>query len=252
MDIASLNAAAAASRESSQTRVRGSADAAAQAFQKADQRLQQQRNQVSVEVSAVGKSKSAFSDAQLAAAALNDPKQTVTDAGVTKAANNFVKAFNAATKTTRSAASPKGLLAGANLAQAAERSLLSTISADSTAKSELKKIGIVQQNDGALALDARKFEAALKVNSEAVRSTLSSIGAQVDRTATRELANTGNLGKSASSLDSRARNLENQQATQQAQAAAAQQTMSTRTADLNKSLNNLNTGAAAYQRVFSL
>lgn len=252
MNIASLNAAAAASRESSQARSRGSADAAAQAFQKADQRLQQQRNQVSVEVSSVGKLKASFSDAQLASAALSDPKQTSTDAGVTKAAKNFVKAFNSAARTARSAATQKSALAGANLAQAAESDLLRTVSADSTAKSELKKIGIAQQHDGTLALDTRKFEAALKVNSEAVRGTLSSIGERVDRTATRELANTGNLGKSESLLDNRAKNLENQQAAQQAQAAAAQQTISTRTADLNKSLNNLNTGAAAYQRVFSL
>jgi flagellar hook-associated protein 2 len=252
MDIASLNAAAAAGRESSQTRVSGSADAAAQAFQKADQRLQQQRNQVSVEVSSAGKLKAAFSQAQAASTVLGDVKQTSTDAGVTKAANNFVKAFNSVAKTARSATTQKGALAGANLAHAAENNLLRTVSADSTAKSELKKIGIAQQNDGTLALDARKFEAALKANSEAVRSTLSSVGEKVDRTATRELANTGNLGKSESLLDNRATNLENQQAAQQAQAAAAQQTISTRTADLNKSLNNLNTGAAAYQRVFSL
>lgn len=252
MDSASLNAAVAASQESSRTRARGGVEPAVQAFQKADQRLQQKRELVSVEVSAVGKMKSALSDVQRASAALSDTKQTLTEAGVTKAANNFVKAFNSAAKTARSASAQKGALTGSSLLSAAESDLLRTISADSTAKAELQKIGIVQQHDGVLALDARKFEAALKANPEAVRSTLSSVGAQVDQTAARELANNGNIGKLESSLDTRAKKLENQQAEQQAQAAAAQQTISTQTANLNKSVNNLNTGAAAYQRVFSL
>jgi flagellar capping protein FliD len=252
MNVTSLSAAAAASLENSKTRARSSVELAAQAFQKANQRLQQQRNQVSVEVSSVGKLKSTLSEARVASAALSDTKQTATDAGVTKAANNFVKAFNSAVKTARSATAPKGALAGSSLVQAAATDLLHTISVDAAAKSELQKIGIAQQHDGVIALDARKFEAALKASPEAVRSTLSSVGQQVDRTTTSELANNGNIDRSAKSLDNRARSIDNQQAEQQAQAVAAQQTISTQTANLNKSLNNLNTGAAAYQRVFSL
>lgn len=252
MNVASLNAAAAASLESSRAKARSSADPVAQAFQKADQRIQQQRNQASVEVSSVGKLKSTFSEARIASAALSDTKQTATDAGVTKAANNFVKTFNSAVKTARSATAPKGALAGSSLVHAAASDLLRSISADSAAKSELQKIGIAQQHDGAIALDARKFEAALKANPEAVRSALSTIGQQVEQTTASELANNGNIDRSAKSLDNRARNLENQQAEQQALAASSQQTISTQTAKLNQNLNNLNTGAAAYQRVFSL
>jgi len=252
MDIASLSAAASASLENSRTRAQSSADPIAQVFQKADKRVQQQREAVSVQLSSFGKQKLSFSETQIASRALSDTKQTATDADITKAADNFVKAFNTAAQTARSATTPNGALTDNSRARAAESDLRRTISTDSTAASDLKKIGITQQQDGTLAIDTKKFDAALKANPDALRATLSSIGQKVDQTATRELANNDNIGSSVSALDNRARSLESRQTEQQALAVAAQQTVSTQTADLNKGLNNLNTGAAAYQRIFSL
>ena len=124
-----------------------------------------------------------------------------------------------------------------------------TVSADATAASDLKKIGITQQKDGTLAIDTKKFDAALKANPDALRSTLSSVGQKVDQTATRELGKSGNIGNAVNSLDNRAKSLESQQADQLAQAAAVQQLVAAHTARLNSSLN---TGAVAYERIFSI
>jgi flagellar capping protein FliD len=114
----------------------------------------------------------------------------------------------------------------------------------------LKKIGITQQTDGTLAIDAKKLDAALKAEPAAVRNALSRAGEQADRIATRELSNNGNTGGgSVNSSDSRARNIEARQAEQQAQATVAPQTVSAKSSTLD---NDPNTGVAAYQRIFSL
>ena len=250
MDIASLGAAAAAARlVSSRANARSDVDPVAQAFQKADQRVQQQRDVVSVQLSAFGRIKSSFSDTQVASRAFSDTKQTATDADIKKAASNFVKAFNTAAQTAKSATTAQGALADSGRVRLAGNDLRRTVSNDATATSDLKKIGITQQTDGTLAIDTKKFDAALKANPDALRSTLSSIGQKVDQTATRELAKNGNIGGSVSALDNRAKSLESQQVDQQTQAAAVQQLVSAQTTRLNSSLN---AGAAAYERIFSI
>ena len=75
------------------------------------------------------------------------------------------------------------------------------------------------------------------------------VGQQVDRSAGSQLADGGNIGRTVNALGERAKSLETRQADQQALAAAAQQTVS---AQANRFNDSLNSGAAAYQRVFSL
>lgn len=249
MAITSLSATVTASLANSRTKAQSGVDAASQAFQKADERVQRQRDLVSAELSALGKLKSSFSETQAASRALSDSKQTTADTGITKAASNFVKSFNTATQAAKSAIASHATLADSSRARAAESDLRRAISAEATTASDLKAIGITQQKDGALAIDAKKFDAALKADPDALRSTLSKAGQQVDRVVTGELADRGNIGLSVNSLGNRARNLESQQADQQAQAAAAQQAVSAQTTRLN---NSLVAGAAAYQRIFSI
>lgn len=248
MDISTLSATARTSRSDSRNTTQTGAEAAALAFQKADKRIQQQREAVSVELSSLGKLSSAFSEARTASRALGEIKQTTPDASVAKAAKGFIKAFNLAAQTARSATAKRGLLTETGLARAAESDLRQAVSADTTA-TDLKKIGITRQTDGTLVLDAKKFEAALAANPGEVRSTLAKVGQRTDQVTTRELASGGNIGGAVSSLDNRARSLETRQAEQQAQAAAAQQAISAQSANLD---NSLNSGAAAYQRIFSL
>lgn len=249
MDVTSFGAAAPGGPPKSRIKAQSGADPVAQAFQKADKRVQQQRDVVSVQLSSFGQLKSAVADMQLAARAVSDSKQTATDADIRKVANNFVKAFNTSVQTAKTATAAQGALADSNRARAVVSDLRRAVGNDATAAADLKKIGITQQRDGTLAIDAKKFDAALKAEPEALRSALADIGQAVDRTATRELANNGNIGGAVNSLANRARDLENQQADQQAQAAAAQQLVNAASTGLN---NSLNTGVLAYQRIFSI
>jgi hypothetical protein len=232
------------SRSTAQTGV----SPATQAFEKADQRIKQQREFAAVQLSSFGKLKSAFADVQAAAVAFSDGKQTTSEAAIRKVAGNFVEAFNSVVQTARSAATQPGTPLESNRARAAETDLRRSVNTDA-ALADLRKIGITQQANGTLAIDSKVFDAALNADSGAVRSALSRVGQQVDRTATSQLADGGNVGKAVNALNERTKNLETRQTEQQALAAAAQQTISTQANRFNSSLNS---GAAAYQRVFSL
>lgn len=224
-------------------------DATAQVFQKADKRIQQQRDTVSVQLSSLGRLKSAFSEAQTASRVLGDIRTTDTDSDITKAAGNFVRTFNNATRTARSVAAGQTGIADSNRARMAEVELRRSFSSDAAVSTDLKGAGISQQMDGSLAIDTKKFETALKSDPEALRSALARVGQQVDKVATREVADGGSIGRSANSLEERARNLGNRQTEQQVQAMAVEQLVSAQTAKVN---NTVNAGVAAYQRIFSL
>lgn len=248
MNVTRLSASAAAPG-SERAKARSSVDSTTEAFQKADKRINQQRESVNVQLSSFGKLKASLAETQSASRALSDSKRSATDTDIKNAANDFVQAFNTTTQTSRSTAAQSGTSVESSRARATETGLRRALSSDATATSDLQKIGITRQKDGSLVIDTKKFDAALKAAPDALRETLSRVGQQVDRTATRELADRGNVGGSLASLGNRARSLENVQEEQQSLAAAAQQVVSTQTARLN---NSLNSGAAAYQRIFSI
>ena len=243
-----LSSLAASSLASSQARGPTQVDRTAEAFQKADKRIQQQRELAAVQLSSSGKVKSAFADAQVAAAALSDNKQIASEAETRRLAGNFVKTFNNAVQTARTAATQPGSGVEGSRGRAAETDLRRSVSTDTTL-ADLRKIGVSQQGNGTLAIDNRVFDAALSADAGAVRSALSRVGQQVERTAATQLADRGNVGKAVNSLSERAESLETRQTDQQALAAAARQTVSAQAKRFNESLNS---GAAAYQRVFSL
>lgn len=250
MDVSSLSAAVTSRPAGSRNRPQNIAEAAAQVLRKDDKRIQQQRSIVSVELSSAGKLKASFSEVQKASRALTDNQQPLTDASVRKAVEGFVKAVNTTVQATRTAIARQSQLASNDRALAAEADLGRSLNADAELAAGLKKIGINPQTDGTLAIDAKKLDDALKAEPVAVRNTLSRAGEQADRVAAHELANHGNIrGGSVNSSDGRAGNIEARPTEQQAQAAAAPQTVSAKSSTLD---NDPNTGVAAYQRIFSL
>jgi flagellar capping protein FliD len=242
-----LSSLAANSLGGSQASGTTSVNPTTQAFQKADQRIKLQRDLADVQLSSFGKLKSAFADTQTAAAALSDRKQTVSETDVRRVAGNFVKGFNSAVQTARSAATQPGTPIESGRARAAETELRRSVNTDA-AVADLRKIGITQQANGTLAINNKVFDAALSADPEAVRGALSRVGQQVERTAASQLADGGNIGKAVNALSDRAKSLESRQTDQQALAAAAQQAVSDQTTRFNSSLN---AGVAAYQRIFS-
>lgn len=242
-----LSSIAASSLTGSQASGQSGVERVAQAFQKADKRIQQQRDLASVQLSSFGKLKSAFADAQAASSALGGVTATTSDADIRKLAGSFIKTFNGAVQIARSAATQTGTPVESNRARAAETELRRSVNSEAVL-ADLRKIGIAQQANGTLAVDSKLFETALSSEPEVARSVLSRIGLQVGQTATGQLAEGGNIGRAVNALGDRVRSLESRQAEQQALATAGQQTISTQT---NRFTASLNSGAAAYERIFS-
>jgi flagellar capping protein FliD len=122
-----------------------------------------------------------------------------------------------------------------------------SLNADATS-AELRNIGLSQQANGTLVVDNNVFESAFRGEPEAVRNVLSRIGLQVSQTAASQLADGGNIGRAVNALGDRVRSLEARQAEQQAIATTGQQNISNQT---NRFTAGLNSGAAAYERIFS-
>lgn len=250
MNITSITNSIAAGRlASAKATSPGGNDKVAGALQQADKRIQQRRDSTSVQLSSFGKLQSAVAETQTASRGLSDSKQSATDVGVKKAASTFVSSFNTAVKTAKLNITAQITSAETGNARKAEGELRQAVSKEPTLVTDLKAIGITQKKDGGLEFDTRKFDAALQTDPTSVRSTLDKLGQQVDRTATKQLATTGNIGSAVSTLNTRANRLETQQEDQQARAAAAQQVVANQGARLG---NTLNGGAATYQQIFSI
>jgi flagellar capping protein FliD len=231
-----LSSIAASTLTGSQASGQTGIDRVTQAFQKADKRIQQQRDLASVQLSSFGRLKSAFAGTEAAASGLKSITSASSAADVRAATGTFVKAFNSAVETARAAAAQSGAPVESNRARAAETELRRSVNADA-ASAELRKIGITRQANGTLALDSKVFDTALDTDPGTVRSTLSRIGQQV-----------GHIGRAVNALSDRAISLEVRQAEQQALARTGQRNISAQT---NRFATSLNSGAAAYERIFS-
>jgi flagellar hook-associated protein 2 len=249
MDITSISNAAAAGRLlNARASSPGGTDKVAGALQLASKRIQQQRDTTSVQVSSFGKLQSSVADTQTAAKALSDPKQISTDADVKKVAGNFVTSFNNSIKASRVNIDTQTSARENISAKKADADLRQSVTKVPTVVADLKAIGITQQKDGSLAIDKTKFDAAIQSDATGVRSALDKLGLQVDKTATKQLASSGNIGSSVNSLNDRASRLASQQADQQARATAVQQNVSQQSSQVA----NSQSATQLYQRIFSL
>ncbi len=248
MAITSIGSHYAASATSRSSALTGSTPAA-QAFARADQRIQQQRDTTSVQLSAAGRLQSAVADTQSAAKALSDVKQTDSAAGIRKTAAGFIKAYNNATAVSRQVTTPNSALAENSRARTAGNDIRRAVGADYSTTAALRDIGITRQQDGGLVIDQKKFDTAVEANAGAVRETLSRVGQQAERVTTQTLSSRGNVGSTVNTLTNRARELDTRQTEQQTQATAAQQTVTVQT----NRINNLQVaaGIASYERIFS-
>jgi hypothetical protein len=225
-----------------------SIDPITKAFEQADKRVQQQRDVTSTQLSSFGKLKSAFSEVQSTAKTLSNPKTGATDADISKAASDFVKAFNGALKSAQASQSQATSTQEITSARRAETDLRRVPGNDSSLSASLKVVGITQQADGSLAIDATKFQAATQANATNLRATVAKLGQQSQAVATRELADTGNLGSTLKALDTRARSLQSRQSEQKTALASFQQFASAQNATYG---NNAATGLAAYTSIYA-
>lgn len=245
----SLQGGQAASSTSSLSSVSSTSASASNALSKASERTSQQLESTKVQLSSYGQIKSSLSEVQSASKTLSDPQKTATVSDVKKAVEGFVNAYNKANsavdKAVQGDGKRPGALADDSRAKVTDNNLQRSLSAGSNL-ADLKKIGITQGKDGSLSIDTTKLNAALQSNSSQVRSTVAGVASQVEKTATRELSSTGNVGSSVNALTNRSRDLQKQLSSQQDQAAATQRSVDQYASRLN---DVFATGISAYQRM---
>lgn len=183
-----------------------------QAIKKTKTRIQAEVDTTTTQLSSFGQLKSAISNTQLAAGALEKLESTASSASVKTAASNFVSAFNTTLGSAKTTASVAGSsTAATQSANRTGRDLSRSVTTDVRTFDALKKLGFSMGSDGRLALDSKKFEAAQKTDPAGTQATLSKIGKQVETAAVKELTPDGGVNGSMSSLKARSSLLKTQQ-----------------------------------------
>jgi len=223
--------------------------AAAKATKRATDRTEANLESSQVQLSAYGQIKGAVSELQSASKAVAEPRNTATADEARRTIENFVSAYNKANATvaraTRNDRDGTGALANDARARGAGNDLRRSAS-EGESLAKLDKAGITQNKDGSLSLDAKALDKALKESPTGTVAAVSAVARQVEKTATKELASSGNVGSSVQTLDERSRRLQSEQAAQQATIEASQRTVQQKTANIAQAAS----GIAAYQRNF--
>ena len=232
----------------------GTSDILTQALDTASKRISTQVSQTDVQLSSYGQIKSGFASLQTTGKALTTLAKDATASDISKAAQNFVNAYNSTTSAVSTAVNGSGNTAGAlandQLARLASNDLRRVVTS-STGSSALQNIGISVGQNGSLSIDAKALEKALQANPDAVKSTLSKLGQQANTSATQELSSGGAVGSAVNTLNSRAKNLAAAQSQQQGLAASAQLAIQ-QASDQTTSFGGFSAGIAAYMKMFSL
>lgn len=212
-------------------------------LKKAEQRIQAQVDKTTAQLSTFGKLQSAVSDTQIAARGLGVLGSSSTAAAQKSAASDFTSAFNAALASAKTNATQPGDAAAAQSASRTSNNLLRAVGADSATVDALKKVGFSLNTGGSLVLDTKQLDAAQKADPAGARATLNTLGQQVFKAASQELAGSGNVGLSLSTLNQRSGILKSQQATLSALGQGASPTQS------NTGFGNwTNWGVSTYQQ----
>lgn len=221
-------------------------------FGAANKRVEQQLNSADVKLSSFSQIKSGFAGVQTAAKDLSDSKKTGSSADIVKAAQSFATAYNTANSSVNTAVNGDGKKSGSLATDAHARlagnDLKSIVSSGSNA-SDLKKIGISLKSDGSLSVDTAALQNAIQSNPNAVKDTLSRVGKQAEQVSTKELATTGNVGRSVNELTDLSKGLTTQLAEQKKLAAASQDAVQMQFANLS---SNAASGIDSYMKIFSL
>jgi len=183
--------------------------------------LQRKESSAITQLSAYGQVKSALSDLQARAQALENQSKTTTPtmSDLKSAVQDFVKSYNALNATVTVATADTQQTQGAlandlRVAQALSAVSKAAAGANNEATRALQKIGIVRQSDGTLAVNQNTLENAFNSDRANTLSTLSEVGSRVNQATGQQL--NGNVGAKVNSLTSLVNELDTQRTTLQA------------------------------------
>ncbi|MBB1648908.1 MAG: flagellar filament capping protein FliD [Delftia acidovorans] len=183
----------------------------APSLSKAHERIAAQAQAGSTSLSALGQFKSSLVDLATAGKDVAALTATSTTQSVQGALEKLVARYNASVaKGSASAAAGSTTDVGASRALRELRSAIMSVTGSATSPS-LARIGIVQRQDGTLALDAKALEKSMAADAAGVTSALAGIGKAVENSANDALSTGSRLSSSMASLGDRVKALQQQQ-----------------------------------------
>lgn len=178
---------------------------------KAHERIAAQAQAGSTSLSALGQFKSSLVDLATAGKEMAALTATSTTQSVQGALEKLVARYNAsAAKGNASAAAGSTTDVGATRALRELRAAIMSVTGSATSPS-LARIGIVQRQDGTLAVDAKALEKSMATEPAGVTSALAGIGKAVENSANDALSTGSRLSSSMASLGDRVKALQQQQ-----------------------------------------
>ncbi|MFG0787197.1 flagellar filament capping protein FliD [Delftia tsuruhatensis] len=183
----------------------------APSLSKAHERIAAQAQAGSTSLSALGQFKSSLVDLATAGKEMAALTATSTTQSVQSALEKLVARYNAsAAKGNASAAAGSTTDVGATRALRELRAAIMSVTGSATSPS-LARIGIVQRQDGTLAVDAKALEKSMATDPAGVTSALAGIGKAVENSANDALSTGSRLSSSMASLGDRVKALQQQQ-----------------------------------------
>lgn len=183
----------------------------APSLSKAHERIAAQAQAGSTSLSALGQFKSSLVDLATAGKEMAALTATSTTQSVQGALEKLVARYNAsAAKGNASAAAGSTTDVGATRALRELRAAIMSVTGSATSPS-LARIGIVQRQDGTLAVDAKALEKSMATEPAGVTSALAGIGKAVENSANDALSTGSRLSSSMASLGDRVKALQQQQ-----------------------------------------
>ncbi|MEJ8292745.1 flagellar filament capping protein FliD [Delftia tsuruhatensis] len=183
----------------------------APSLSKAHERIAAQAQAGSTSLSALGQFKSSLVDLATAGKEVAALTATSTTQSVQGALEKLVARYNAsAAKGNASVAAGSTTDVGATRALRELRAAIMSVTGSATSPS-LARIGIIQRQDGTLAVDAKALEKSMATDPAGVTSALAGIGKAVENSANDALSTGSRLSSSMASLGDRVKALQQQQ-----------------------------------------
>lgn len=156
------------------------------------------------QLSSFGQVKSSLADLQNKATALKALNQPPTFSDFQGVVQSFVQSFNALNQTINNASAKQAVLEADNPAkQALNEIRKATFESNQGGSSFMKGLGILQQENGALAINQPQLEKKFQDNVPLAVVTLADVSNRVSDTVKTQLSDNGFIGRAANDLSSR-------------------------------------------------
>lgn len=176
---------------------------AASPLTKASERIQKQVDSTKAQLSKLGLVKSSVAGLQAQSKLLTKVTPDMSASAVTTLMGKFFNAYNDAVASIATASSAADGTPGTAGTRAAAADLRRVLSADPEVSAAMRNLGLKINPNGTLAHDAKVFANALSKDAAAVQGAIKAIGAKAGAAADRELASSGPLESTVSSLNQR-------------------------------------------------